>query len=446
MVTLHHGDCLDVLKTLPDNSIDSIVTDPPYGLAFMGKRWDYDIPSIDIWRECLRVLKPGGHALIFGGTRTYHRMTCRVEDAGFEIRDCIMWLFGSGFPKSHDVSKAIDREAGAEREIVDTVKKTPSASSGCNEGWQRPWAEGKTTMDITAPATEAAKQWEGWGTALKPAYEPCILARKPLEGTVAANVQKWGVGGLNVDGCRVGARAGNESGWSKTGSKESQNRAMSGANYTREPVDEAGLGRWPANIIHDGSEEVLELFPVTGASKQGGFSGKDPGMWQGKKQHKRGGHDDNGGSAARFFYCAKASKSDRDEGCEGLEERHVATLNDYVKPSEGRTADKNGGLKRNTHPTVKPTDLMRYLCRLITPPHGVILDPFMGSGSTGKAAILEGFHFIGIEREEEYVKTAQARIERAHNQHIAKRSSLSEISDLGCRDDVYKTSPTINVL
>jgi site-specific DNA-methyltransferase (adenine-specific) len=212
------------------------------------------------------------------------------------------------------------------------------------------------------------------------------------------------------------------------------------------------LGRFPANIIHDGSPEVLELFPVTKsgvmvagqqcrASKgKGGYSGGFPDTATAADTFG------DSGSAARFFYCAKASKSDRDEGCEGLEERHVATLNDYVKPSEGRTADKNGELKRNTHPTVKPTDLMRYLCRLITPPNGVVLDPFMGSGSTGKAAVLEGFGFIGIEREAEYVRIASARIEHAHNQHIAKRPSLSEISDLGCRDDVYKTSLTINVL
>lgn len=264
MVSLHYGDCLDVLKTLPDNSVDSIVTDPPYGLAFMGKRWDYDIPSVDIWRECLRVLKPGGHALIFGGTRTYHRITCRVEDAGFEIRDCIMWLFGSGFPKSHDVSKAIDREAGAEREVVRTVRKTPSAASdNLHEGWKRPWAEDHPKMmNITAPATEAAKQWEGWGTALKPAYEPCILARKPLEGTVAANVQKWGVGGINVDGCRVGT---NGEAWSRENNVES--RIANGISATKSAlnngvgafVNSNPLGRFPANLILSYPEDEYEL-------------------------------------------------------------------------------------------------------------------------------------------------------------------------------------------
>jgi hypothetical protein len=194
--TLYCGDCLAVLRTLPESSVDAVVTDPPYGLSFMGKRWDYDVPSVEIWAECLRVLKPGGHLLAFAGTRTQHRMAVRIEDAGFEIRDMIAWVYGSGFPKSLDVSKAIDKAAGAEREVVGTVKKTPSASANCNEGWVRPWAEGKTTMDITAPATPEAQQWQGWGTALKPALEPITVARKPLsEGTVAANVLAHGTGG-----------------------------------------------------------------------------------------------------------------------------------------------------------------------------------------------------------------------------------------------------------
>ena len=463
MVTLHHGDCLDVLKTLPDNSIDSIVTDPPYGLAFMGKRWDYDIPSVDIWRECLRVLKPGGHALIFGGTRTYHRMTCRVEDAGFEIRDMIAWVYGSGFPKSLDVSKAIDKAAGAEREVVGSKLGLPGYHLNPHDGGEAlghglsssTYETRLKSSQITAPTTEAAKQWQGWGTALKPALEPITMARKPLVGTVAANVLAHGTGALNIDGCRVGRDADDVSGWSASGSKASENRAMSGANYAREAKPDAA-GRWPANLIHDGSGDVLAGFPSSGPSKA--RTGKRTGKRTGTYGEFAGqddvvmGHDDEGGSAARFFYCAKASKADREEGLEGAPDRVLAMSNQAKAElargnmHEGESGMNTAKVRKNHHPTVKPTDLMRYLCRLITPPNGVVLDPFMGSGSTGKAAVLEGFGFIGIEREAEYVRIASARIEHAHNQHIAKRPSLSEISDLGCRDDVYKTSLTINVL
>lgn len=385
--TLHHGDCLDILRTMPDNSVDAIVTDPPYGLSFMGKRWDYDVPSQDVWSECLRVLKPGGHLLAFAGTRTQHRMAVRIEDAGFEIRDMIAWVYGSGFPKSLDVSKAIDKAAGAVREVVDVIKKTPSASNGCNDGWVRPWAEGKTTMDITAPATDLARQWHGWGTALKPALEPITVARKPLIGTVAENVLTWGTGGVNVDGCRVEASNGRPIIESK--SEESLHAFGNGLNGSR-CAGTTTLGRWPANLIHDGSEEVVGLFPETNS---GGPAKRPSGYYE---SPEKGGancygvfgksrivaHQDSG-SAARFFYCAKASKRDRDEG--------------------------------NAHPTVKPTDLMRYLCRLVTPQGGTVLDPFMGSGSTGKAAMLENFAFIGIEREAEYLDIARARIEHAIN-------------------------------
>jgi hypothetical protein len=376
-------------------------------LSFMGKAWDYDVPTVDVWREVLRVLKPGGHLLAFAGTRTQHRMAVAIEDAGFEIRDMIAWVYGSGFPKSMDVSKAIDKQRDDSAEALEVAKYLmqhangmglsefrqylnasiigQSHSGGSAQGWtttrcggvvkpQVPtwdqwqqlkellklgdqmdmevWrlngrkgqpgeafeqrkvigqktagmgsgqtfgmlqaegrnAEAAKTVDITAPATPAAQQWQGWGTALKPALEPITVARRPLTGTVATNVLKHSTGAINVDGCRVGDRT----------------------------------GRWPANLIHDGSDEPCALL----------------------------------GDAARFFYCAKASKADRGEG--------------------------------NSHPTVKPTELMRYLCRLVTPPGGVVLDPFMGSGSTGKAAVLEGFKFIGIEREAEYLEIARGRIE-----------------------------------
>lgn len=289
---LHHGNCLDILRTMPDNSIDAVVTDPPYGLSFMAKRWDYDVPSTEIWAECLRVLKPGGYLLAFAGTRTQHRMAVRIEDAGFEIRDMLAWMYGSGFPKSHNLDG----------------------------------------------------EHQGWGTALKPAMEPITMARKPFKATVAQNVQEWGTGAINIDGCRIPCDelrpniistatlpVKNALGGSLNGSKKD--------GMTDSP-------RWPANVMHDGSAEILQ------------------GM----------------GEAARFFYTPKACKDDRDDGCD------------------------------NNHPTVKPTDLMRYLCRMVTPTGGIVLDPFTGSGSTGRGAVLEGFRFIGCEMDGDYIEIAKARI------------------------------------
>jgi DNA modification methylase len=408
-LTLHHGDCLSVLRNLPDCSVDSVVTDPPYGLSFMGKRWDYDVPSVEIWAECLRVLKPGGHLLAFAGTRTQHRMAVRIEDAGFEIRDMIAWVYGSGFPKSLDVSKAIDKAAGVEREVV-----------GFNENWRTskseiacPQQENQAT--ITASATPEAKQWQGWGTALKPALEPITVARKPLIGTVAENVLQHGTGAINVDGGRVGQREKEQF----TGIKNGSINAYGDYFY---PKGEKALpaGRWPANFIHDGSEEVVGLFPITTSGalnaghKQGaGSFGKVGG------DHITGNYGNDSGSAARFFYCAKASKADRDAGCDKLQERSAGECVDRVEGSAGMESPRAGAGRtsgsRNHHPTVKPTDLMRYLCRLVTPPSGIVLDPFMGSGSTGKAAMLEGFAFVGIEREAEYVEIAKARIEAVKN-------------------------------
>jgi site-specific DNA-methyltransferase (adenine-specific) len=354
-----HGDCLDVLKTLPDNSIDSIVTDPPYGLSFMGKKWDYDVPSVEIWAECLRVLKPGGYLLAFAGTRTQHRMAVRIEDAGFEIRDMIAWVYGSGFPKSHNIALAIDKASG----------KTQSRGSAINFSGKGERSDIKTSVSAKNGTLKSAyvsdNEWQGWGTALKPALEPITVARKPLIGTVAENVLAHGTGGINVDGCRVGTET-----ITQHGRVDSENIAMSGRNYA-EAAGRAWEGRWPANLIHDGSEDVLALT----------------------------------GDAARFFYCAKASKRDRDEGVAGVAGvAGVGALRDNGRQSLPR---------KNNHPTVKPTDLMRYLCRLVTPPNGTVLDPFCGSGSTGKAATLEGFEFIGIEREAEYVDIATARINAA---------------------------------
>jgi hypothetical protein len=441
---------------MPDCSVDAVVTDPPYGLAFMGKRWDYDVPSVEIWAECLRVLKPGGHLLAFAGTRTQHRMAVRIEDAGFEIRDMIAWVYGSGFPKSLDVSKAIDKMDASEEQMqrryrfTEWVRATGATSRQIDEatgtnmgghyttaasqpaimtrehleqcrhllgdvpewvereadirsvesrnmaerevvgvqknamsGWDMDGGTRFADRNITAPATPAAQQWAGWGTALKPALEPITMARKPLTGTVAANVLEYGTGALNVDGCRV---AHNE---------DCRMMAPSQANIDNpsEKHRQAGRreavlelkpgGRWPANLIHDGSDEVAGLFPETvGKIGMVGNTGGNNRIYGklGRQEDRQPGTTDTG-SAARFFYTAKASKADRGEG--------------------------------NTHPTVKPLDLMAYLCRLVTPPGGVVLDPFMGSGTTIKAAIGEGFHAIGIERDPAYFAMVQQRMDGA---------------------------------
>lgn len=318
MFELHHGNCLDIMQTMPDSSVDAIVTDPPYGLSFMGKKWDYDVPSVEIWQEAFRVLKPGGHLLAFAGTRTQHRMAIRIEDAGFEIRDMIAWMYGSGFPKSHNLKG----------------------------------------------------DWEGWGTALKPAMEPITMARKPFKGTVSDNVQKYGTGAINVDGCRIGDDE------IKTCAKDKGKSFNSIAPVSGFTGCEESLhnGRWAANVIHDGSPEVLQ------------------GM----------------GEASRFFYTPKACKEDRDDGCETLEAKHYS--NDGRDVTNDTAYQRGNNTASNFHPTVKPTDLMRYLCRLVTPPGGTVLDPFTGSGSTGRGAVLEGFRFIGCELDADYVTIAKARI------------------------------------
>jgi hypothetical protein len=380
---LLHGDCLERLRELPACSVDACVTDPPYGLSFMGKKWDYDVPGEDIWRECLRVLKPGGHLLAFAGTRTQHRMAVRIEDAGFEIRDLIMWVYGSGFPKSMDISKQLDRMAGAEREVVgqrvygdghvqNSTKLAPPIGT-----FQR-------TQDLrteTAPATPEAQQWDGWGTALKPALEPITVARKPLQCTVAANVLEHGTGAINIDGCRVGTSRGVPASLSKS---KSSNTYGFGATSGHERELDPNIGRWPANLIHDGSDEVVGLFPyqrngganVAPTQKAGTATNIMSGT--GMSQPTNAAYAGDSGSAARFFYCAKASKADRGDG--------------------------------NGHPTVKPTELMRYLVRLVTPPGGIVLDPFMGSGSTGIAAGAESFNFVGIELDPDYFAIAEQRI------------------------------------
>lgn len=344
MSFLSVGDSVAVLKKMDSNSIDAVVTDPPYGLAFMGKKWDYDVPSVELWCEVLRVLKPGGHLLSFGGTRTYHRMVVNVEDAGFEIRDQLQWIYGSGFPKSLDISKAIDKAAGAEREIVGQKDVGPDMRGGNFEN-----AEGRMIADITAPATDLAKQWQGWGTALKPANEPIVLARKPLVGTVAENVEEWGTGALNVDASRIGYGSSEKIDFTKV-----QDGNIYGGNGVYGKAEQKHTtplfkenGRWPANVLFD--EDAASVL------------------------------DKQSEAVSRFFYVAKASRRERGEG--------------------------------NNHPTVKPVKLMEYLVRLVTPPGGTVLDPFMGSGTTGIAAKKLGFSFVGIEREPAYMEIAKRRIE-----------------------------------
>ena len=583
-IQLLHGDCLQKLKDLPDNSVSSVVCDPPYGLSFMSKKWDYDVPSTEIWMECLRVLKPGGHLLAFAGSRTYHRMAVRIEDAGFEIRDQIMWLYASGFPKSHNIGKAVDKLLGNEREVVG--ERIADDITGGNFVTSKP----DKMIEITKGQTE----WEGWGTALKPAHEPIVVARKPLsEKSVAENVLKWGTGGINIDASRVGttdntARINKEgdNGW-----KNSSGGLNTNAIRLEEGLEQ--LGRWPANIILD-EEAGKVLDEQSGISKgkigmtkqsspnniYNGFKSKgntkindgitDEGgasryflsikvdnedffmyiyntlnellcgnilenqqvvttlngvikevekcivnqgqyiignklMDQYQKDtisiistltelmtelkiynslqrvnidfytqelgktinqltelnidgasvaksinhlmgltlemvehikvivknveelnYKNGGKEigntttnitGNIEKGNRFFYCAKASKKDRDEGLDIFEDKERYTT---IGQRDGTSYRENGtqifpSIVKNNHPTVKPTSLMEYLIKLVTPVGATVLDPFMGSGSTGKAAVRNGFDFIGIEREEEYLNIAKARIENANN-------------------------------
>lgn len=421
------GDCLNVMAGLPAASIDAIVTDPPYGLSFMGKDWDKGVPGESFWREALRVAKPGCHLLAAGGSRTYHRLTCAIEDAGWEIRDCIIWMYGSGFPKSHDVSKAIDKAAGAKREVigqkirgdVDRAKTSGVTMAAADANKNNKSIFGYGVENVTLPATEAARQWQGWGTALKPAFEPFILARKPLDGTVAENVQKYGCGGLNVDGCRVGTDGGTKS----TGIDLTQRIGDPKTGFRRNyEITKLDLGRWPANVIHDGSDEVVGVFPhCTGKVGMRGNTGQGNAIY-GKFNHqedRKNGVTDSG-SASRFFYCAKASPSEREEGLNGLQAIHRINGNkwtdlDYRVQRGERPQSAESGPRTNHHPTVKPVDLMKYLCRLITPPGGLILDPFCGSGSTGVAAMREGFNFIGIELNADYAEIARRRIDHERN-------------------------------
>jgi len=472
---LVQGDCLKVMERVEDDSVDSIVTDPPYGLTqnkrggsgaasasnetpygrarigtgngaggFMGMKWDSGVPPVEIWEEAYRVLKPGGYLLAFGGSRTYHRMVVNIEDAGFEIRDQIMWLYGSGFPKSHSVSKAIDKLGGDSAVLVEMAQALEQArlqrgmtikecdDKFCNGSTNWNWIEGKRDR-ITQPSeeqmkliaeewsemepifdafnvkgnvvgsithsrsggkdfakqvgsqaekraeivfdhgTDPAKQWEGWGTALKPAHEPIVVARKPFKGTVAENVLEHGTGAMNIDGCRIPS---DEEVKTSIGAGFGGTSLFEGGTKERKE-SEVRQERWPANVILD--EEAGAML----------------------------------GEESRFFYCPKASKSERNKGCEELEPQKMGRNQSSLDGGKILTGSGNerSNEKQNHHPTVKPVDLMKYLCRLVTPPGGVVLDPFMGSGTTGIAACVEGFNFIGIEREEDYIEIARNRIE-----------------------------------
>jgi site-specific DNA-methyltransferase (adenine-specific) len=382
---LINADCIEAMKAMPDNSVDSIVTDPPYELGFMGKSWDASgiAFNIEVWQEALRVIKPGGHLIAFSGSRTYHRMAVAIEDAGFQIRDQIMWVYGSGFPKSHNISKTLDK---SENNEVWENNKYGGGNSKCDKcgKWMISGSPCQCPKPVVEFKTEAAQQWDGWGTALKPAHEPMVLARKPLEGTIANNVLTFGVGGLNIDGSRVPSPDNDGKVWTRggngvnarSGSKDAQDNPQ--LNGESELVQPNELGRFPANFIHDGLETE----------------------W------------------AKFFYCAKASKRDRNEGLDGFKAKrdHDGRKDGGVGGDNPRNRTNNA--KLNHHPTVKPTSLMQYLVRLVTPPNGIVLDPFMGSGSTGKACAYEGFDFIGIDQSAEYVAIAQARIDFAINDKL----------------------------
>ena len=495
------GDCREVLRGLPDNSVDSVVTDPPYELGFMGKSWDSSGIAYDVtvWEECLRVLKPGGHVLAFGGSRTWHRLAVAVEDAGFELRDSIAWLYGSGFPKSLDVSKAIDKsDAKVERRARDlrftawmrstgiTAKKIneltdsnmgshyltdkeqptvptedmftllrpylPEVPEGIErlvfertvesknfaerevigqqknamQGWSMDGGTKFVDRDITLPSTPEAQKWEGWGTALKPAFEPVVVGRKPLVGTVAENVLEWGVGGLNIDGSRIGS----ENRVNTATGKRSQTVTAGGSfggegggyNFAPGNTESVVQGRWPANVILDEVTAGL-LDEQSGVSKSTpsekksvthaeDIYGKGLGNWSGSS------HNDSGG-ASRFFYVAKASKRDRNEGLEELQEKSAPKENHAGRDLDNKAnhlGGLQGGKSRNFHPTVKPTQLMRYLVKLVTPPGGTVLDPFTGSGSTGKAALLDGYDFVGAELTEEYLPIIEGRLRWAIEQ------------------------------
>jgi len=417
-ITIYHGDCRDILPSL--SGMDTVITDPPYGLTFMGKDWDRGVPGVHFWQLILATCKPGAMCLSFGGTRTFHRLTCAIEDAGFEIRDCLMWVYAQGFPKSHDISKAIDKAAGAERVRTDSKTRSETRPSVVGQSGEKAYRFGSDAA-TTAPATPEAETWNGWGTALKPAWEPIILAMNPCDGTFANNALTHGVAGLNVDGGRVGTDKITVNGFRAETGQTWDAGGMLAANVKRTPTTHAG--RFPANLIHDGSDEVVGLFPVTS-------SGKD--CTRQREHHPQFLHSlgmlgreeisyGDTGSAARFFYCAKASRAERNAGCEGMVQRMAPAhqMNKEHIGSDGSRRTMNLPTQ-NHHPTVKPLALMQYLCRLTkTPTGGTVLDPFAGSGSTLIAAQNEGRSAIGIEMNEAYCEIAANRLQAQKQEVLA---------------------------
>ena len=442
---LLNGDCIEQMQKLKDEGkqIDSIVTDPPYHLTsivkrfgkegsapakdnysdgaytrtsrgFMGKEWDGgDIAfRTDTWKLAYDLLKPGGYLLAFSASRNYHRMAVAIEDAGFEIRDQIMWIYGSGFPKSLNIGKAVDKKLGNERKVVGMTNQQDIRSGN----YVGKATDTKEYSRIDVPITEGNSEWEGWGTALKPAHEPIVMARKPLEGSNIDNVLKYGTGAINIDGCRVGDEERTHKGMSSLG-------VMHDDDWKPKDIEVTSQGRYPANVMHDGSDVVRDIFPNTKSGKdknptQGevsGFFGNKMGYYS---QDANYGDE---GSASRYFYCPKTSAEERNRGLESFTAKPMAwgyqakaelkRGNLDFKGNQGDGSKHNKvAMRLNTHPTVKPQELMKYLCRLVTPKGGVVLDPFMGSGSTGMAAEDEGFDFIGIEIEKEYFEIAEARI------------------------------------
>ena len=417
-VTLHHDDCLVALRGMADESVHAVVTDPPYGLAntdpahvvealtkwatgdrefipegrgFMGKAWDAFVPPPAVWDECLRVLKPGGHLLAFAGSRTFDLMTLSIRFAGFDIRDSIAWLYGSGFPKSLDVGKAIDKAAGVEREVVGERKKLQSYGDQAGNAVYGSGPDKGGVQKITAPATEAARLWDGWGTALKPAFEPIVVARKPFPGTVAANVLAHGTGALNIDATRIpGTKPDTTRGGNQLGTMNDDGWQP---KQTGERIVDDGKGRWPANVILDESQaaELDRQAPSTGASasvRGTEQSAASNGTVTGERARVPGAFHGDVGGASRFFYVAKAPTSERPE------------------------------VEGTMHATVKPLDLMQRLIRLVTPPGGTVVDPFAGSGTTLEAAVREGFDVIGVEREAEYLPLILKRVQKDHAQSL----------------------------
>lgn len=409
-------DCRALLPAIPDSTLHSCVCDPPYELGFMGRKWDASGIAYDVamWRQVLRALKPGGYLLAFGGTRTYHRMACAIEDAGFDVRDCIVWMYASGFPKSLDVSKAIDQHFGNERPDRTT------SGNGCSVFQPTVRPENRGTPIAAAAA--------GWGTALKPAIEPVIVARKPLEGTVATNWLEHGTGAMNIDASRIDvseedrSALANAGGWARSGYEWKGGVILGGGRSIRpagqivETDADYGRGRWPANVIHDGSPEVLEQFARYGDRPSGasvGNGGKIFGAANGGATHD--GYPGDDGSAARFFFCAKASRAERELGCAHLPARSAAEATHSQEGAARLNSPRTGAGRtataiRNTHPTVKPLALLRYLQKLVTPPGGIVLDPFCGSGTGGMSALLEGFRYVGMELMAEHMPIALARI------------------------------------